>query len=90
MSSANRKVLTRFISVVFILWAVAGLGFASFLFFGCAEECLAWGENCSQSYLMENYGTTDIYCCEGQCADHGAVVVTCGSYPGYITCSGFH
>ena len=79
MSAANKKLFTRFFSVIFIVWLVAGIGFATFFMFGCADECLAWGENCSQQYLLDNYGTTDIYCCEGQCADHGAVVVTCGS-----------
>ena len=79
MSAANRKVLTRFVSVVFILWAVAGIGFASFFFFGCEDECLVWGENCSQSYLENEYGTTDIECCEGWCADHrGYGYLTCG------------
>ncbi|MBI5511072.1 MAG: hypothetical protein HY903_20105 [Deltaproteobacteria bacterium] len=43
------------------------------------EECLAWGENCSLDYKEQNYGTTDIQCCRGQCTDHGSGIVTCGS-----------
>ena len=79
MSAANKKLLTRFFSVIFILWVVAGIGFASFLMFGCAEECLVWGENCRTQYLLDNYGTTDIECCEGWCADHtGYGNLTCG------------
>ena len=42
------------------------------------DDCLSWGENCTQEYLQNNYGTTDIHCCEGQCADHGGYL-TCGS-----------
>jgi len=80
VTKKNKKFFTRLVSVIFIVWVVAAIGFASTFLFSCVgEECLSWGENCSQSYLLENYGTTDIYCCEGQCADHGAVVVTCGS-----------
>jgi hypothetical protein len=36
-------------------------------FLGCEEECLVEGENCSASYKEANYGTTDIWCCEGTC-----------------------
>ncbi len=47
---------------------------------GCGEEeCLVWGENCTTDYKKKNYGRTDIYCCEGQCSDHGSGILTCGS-----------
>lgn len=37
---------------------------------GCGdEECLVYGENCSTSYKEAEYGTTDIYCCEGSCTE---------------------
>ena len=67
-------------SVVFALWLVAGILFVSTLLLGCQkEECLAWGENCTQQYKQNEYGTTDIQCCKGQCANHGSGIVTCGS-----------
>jgi hypothetical protein len=50
---------------------------------GDGEECLSWGENCSQSYKQDNYGTTSIGCCgEAKCLDHGSGIVTCGSSVG--------
>ncbi len=76
----DRKSRTRIISVLTMAGLLAGIFFAQSLFQGCGDdECLSWGENCSQQYLQDNYGTTDIYCCSGQCSDHGSVVVTCGS-----------
>jgi hypothetical protein len=73
------KRFTRFIYVIFVVWAITGIGFASVLLLSCAEEeCLVWGENCTQQYKLDHYGTTDIYCCEGQCADHGSGILTCG------------
>ncbi len=33
---------------------------------GCGEEeCLVYGENCGAAYKESEYGTTDIWCCEG-------------------------
>jgi hypothetical protein len=33
---------------------------------GCGEEeCLVHGENCGASYKQSQYGTTDIWCCDG-------------------------
>ncbi len=75
----NKKFFNLFFSVVFGLWLVAGIVFASTFLLGCKEECLAWGENCSQAYKQSEYGTTDIQCCTGQCRDHGVGIVTCGS-----------
>lgn len=72
-----RKALSTLAAVAVLSAAAAGL----FLSSGCGEEeeCLAWGENCTQQYKQDNYGTTSIQCCEGQCTDHGSGVLTCGS-----------
>lgn len=72
----KRKRLFLVLGTVFL---IIGGSATFFLLQGCAgdEECLAWGENCSQSYLQNAYGRTDIYCCEGQCATHGGSL-TCG------------
>ena len=74
--------LTRFMSLLPILLLMAALGMSQVFLSGCGDEdddeCLSWGENCTQDYLQNNYGRTDVYCCEGQCADHGGYL-TCGS-----------
>ena len=44
----------------------------------CEEDCLVSGENCSASYKEENYGTTDIYCCDGLSCVEG--------FSGYFVC----
>ena len=76
----KKKPLTRIMYIVFVVWAITGIGFASSLLLSCAEEeCLVWGENCTQQYKLNNYGTTDIQCCEGQCVDHGSGILTCGA-----------
>lgn len=49
---------------------------------GCSGddgECLSWGENCSQSYKLDNYGTTEIQCCEGTCRTGTSGYLVCGS-----------
>jgi len=80
VTKKNKKLFSRFFYVIFVVWVIAGIGFASALLFSCAEEeCLVWGENCEQDYKLNNYGTTDIQCCEGQCRDHGSGILTCGS-----------
>jgi hypothetical protein len=67
-------------SFVGTLALLTGVGLAITSLQGCSEEdCLSWGENCTQQYLQNNYGRTDIYCCEGQCLDHGSGILTCGS-----------
>lgn len=72
--------LRRPFSVVLAVWLVAGMVFLSALLLGCdEEECLVWGENCTQAYKLSEYGTTDIQCCSGQCVDHGSGILTCGS-----------
>ena len=77
----NKKLFVRFISVVFVVWLIAGTGFAFSLFLGCEdEECLVRDENCTESYKEANYDTTDISCCEGTRADHsvdGKGTLTC-------------
>ena len=69
------KLIVLLTVVLLVLVVVGGISG------GCGddEECLVWGENCTQDYLLENYGTTEIYCCNGQCDDHGSGVLTCGS-----------
>ncbi len=77
-----QKLTWRWLSVFLACLALAGLGVVALATSGCGgddEECLSWGENCTQQYLEDNYGTTDIQCCEGQCADHGSGILTCGS-----------
>ena len=77
----NKSFAARSLSILSVLILTATLGITSIFLQGCGDdddECLSWGENCTQDYLMNNYGTTDIYCCEGQCADHGGYL-TCGS-----------
>jgi hypothetical protein len=79
VTKKNKSLFTRFFSVIFVVWVLAGIGFASAFLFSCAEEeCLVWGENCSQQYLLDNYGTTEIDCCEGWCDTHGGYYLTCG------------
>ncbi len=75
----DKRFFQIFFSVVFGLWLLAGIVFVSTLLFGCTEQCLVWGENCSQAYKQSQYGTTDIQCCSGQCTDHGSGILTCGS-----------
>lgn len=71
--------------IVSILAIVGTLGAGAFLnasLQGCSggdENCLVWGENCTQSYKQNTYGTTSIQCCTGQCTDHGSGIVTCGA-----------
>ena len=55
-------------AVMAILWLVVSLLLLSTLLC-CEDECLVYGENCSASYKEDNYGTTDIYCCEGSCTE---------------------
>ena len=67
-------------SIVVAIWILTGVVFVSTLVLGRqAAECLVRGETGTQSYLLNEYGTTDIYCCEGQCSDHGSGILTCGS-----------
>ena len=80
MTEKGKKLFTRILYVIFAVWVIAGVGFATTFLFSCAEEeCLAWGENCTQRYKEDVYGTTDIQCCAGQCVDHGSGILTCGS-----------
>jgi hypothetical protein len=79
MMKLDKKFFHLFFSVVLGLWLVAGIFFVSTFLFGCKEECLAWGENCTQAYKQAEYGTTAIQCCTGQCTDHGSGILTCGS-----------
>lgn len=44
---------------------------------GDGGECLSYGENCTQSYKQDNYGTTDIQCCEGTCKEGNNGVLIC-------------
>ena len=77
---SDKKPYHLFFSVLFSLWLVAAAAFVSTFLFGCkTQQCLVWGENCSQSYKLSEYGTTDIQCCSGQCTDHGSGILTCGS-----------
>ena len=48
---------------------------------GCKDDetCLVYGENCTQSYKMANYGTTSIQRCQGTCTDRGSGILTCGN-----------
>ena len=81
----DKRRIIRILFVLFVLVLVAGIGFTGVLLQSCGSDdddddgCLSWGENCTQQYKMDNYGTTDIQCCEGQCSDHGSGIVTCGS-----------
>jgi hypothetical protein len=34
-----------------------------------SEECQAHGENCSQAFKQQQYGRTDIQCCQGTCQE---------------------
>ena len=72
-----RKIFSALAAIALLGVAATGL----FLTQGCGEEeeCLVWGENCTQQYKQDNYGTTSIQCCEGQCTDHGSGILTCGS-----------
>jgi hypothetical protein len=75
MSDSSRRRKGRVGVVVFVVSVLSVL-----LLWHCGEEeCLVWGENCTQDYKQENYGTTDIQCCSGQCTDHGSGILTCGS-----------
>jgi len=76
----DRKPFRLFLSVLFGLWLVTGVVFATTFLYGCKSgQCLVWGENCTQSYKLSEYGTTDIQCCSGQCTDHGSGILSCGS-----------
>lgn len=33
------------------------------------DECLGYGENCTQAYKLREYGTTSIQCCQGVCTE---------------------
>ena len=67
------------LALVFLLALLTGCPGDVDNLFDDDEECLSWGENCTQDYKEDNYGTTDIYCCEGSCSDHGSGILTCGS-----------
>jgi len=57
--SRNRAV--RGVAVMFVV-------FGLLLSVGCSDdECLVYGENCTESYKLNNYGTTGIQCCQGVC-----------------------
>ena len=77
----EKRLFKRFFSVVFVLWLVAGIGFASSVLQGCKDEgnCLEDGEDCTQQYKIDEYGNTEIQCCTGTCAEHGSGYLTCGS-----------
>jgi hypothetical protein len=78
---SNRRI-NRLFSGLSLVGFFVLLGVAGFLAMGCDgddEECLVRGENCTQQYKLDNYGTTEVQCCEGQCTDHGSGVLTCGS-----------
>ncbi len=76
----NRRLLRLSFTVLLVLWMVSGVVFVTAMLTGCAEEeCLVWGENCSQAYKQSEYGTTSIQCCKGLCADHGGFAVSCGA-----------
>lgn len=71
---------------IYVIGAVLGavlLGGVSIISMqGCSGddgECLSWGENCSQSYKLNTYGTTDIQCCEGTCRTGSSGYLVCGS-----------
>ncbi len=75
--------MTTFRKAIAALAAIVLLGGAAATLLslqGCGgEECLVHGENCTQKYKQDNYGTTGIQCCQGQCTDHGSGILTCGS-----------
>jgi hypothetical protein len=80
----SRQWKKRLMVILSTIVLFLGIGFASLTMTGCwweedDEECLVWGENCSQQYKEDNYGTTSIGCCEGHCRDHGSGILTCGS-----------
>lgn len=77
------KLRARFFSVLTAIGILLGTGYSVAVLGGCGgEDCLVRGENCSQQYKLDNYGTTSIWCCEGQCSEHGYgdfKYLTCGS-----------
>jgi hypothetical protein len=81
--STRRWTVTTFRRVTTILVTIgllAGTGVALASLHGCGgEQCLVSGENCTQKYKQDNYGTTSVQCCQGQCTDHGSGILTCGS-----------
>ena len=67
---------------IYLAFTILLIGLAVLSIQSCGddkEECLVWGENCTQQYKQDNYGTTSIQCCRGQCADHGSGILTCGN-----------
>jgi hypothetical protein len=78
MKTSKRKL--RGVMALVVIGLLLAVALAGIALAGCdEEECLVWGENCTQQYLLDNYGTTEIYCCEGQCSDHGSGILTCGA-----------
>ena len=65
-----RASLVRVVMALVLALVLAGAGVGYSMLVGCGgEECLAVGENCGTQYKQDNYGTTDVYCCEGSCRD---------------------
>jgi hypothetical protein len=76
----NRKLKLRNVWVLAVMGLLLAAALVVLGFPGCGEdECLVWGENCTQQYKQDNYGTTSIQCCKGQCTDHGSGILTCGA-----------
>jgi hypothetical protein len=50
---------------------MAVLGAIALFSLGCDDSaaCLGPGENCSQNYKQNTYGTVDIFCCQGSCQE---------------------
>lgn len=69
-------------------FSITGLGLPALFLIalsaaGCSDssgggECLGHGENCTQAYKESEYGTTDVYCCDGSC--------TSGQSSGVLIC----
>ena len=38
-----------------------------------SEQCQAHGENCSEAFKMQEYGRTDIQCCQGSTCQEGVI-----------------
>jgi hypothetical protein len=77
----NKKSRLRTVWVLAVLGLLLAAAVAVLWFPGCGDEkCLVWGENCTQQYKQDNYGTTSIQCCNSaQCTDHGSGILTCGA-----------
>ena len=66
----------RVLLLLAFIFAVSGVTSCG----GGDGECLSHGENCSSSYIEENYGGDRPRCCNGQ--------DQCQSSPsGYLTCN---